>query len=62
MKLNYDIGYCQINSQHLDESLANIDLLNIEKNIEKAAKIYKYGVDYCCKEIKKSIRMFFKYV
>ncbi len=47
MKLNYDIGYCQINSQHLGKSLANIDLLNIEKNIEKAAKIYKYGVDYC---------------
>lgn len=47
MNLNYDIGYCQINSQHLDENLVNVDLLKIEKNIEKAALIYKYGVDYC---------------
>lgn len=47
MNLNYDIGYCQINSQHLNETLVNTDLLEIDKNIEKAANIYKYGVDVC---------------
>lgn len=47
MGLNYDIGYCQINSQHLHQKLANVDLLKIDRNIEKAAEIYKYGLEVC---------------
>lgn len=47
-KLNYDIGYCQINSQHLKaNNLENVDLLDVEKNIDMAAKIFKENVEYC---------------
>lgn len=46
--LNYDIGYCQINSQHLKaNNLENADLLNVETNIDMAAKIFKSNVEYC---------------
>lgn len=49
IKANYDIGYCQINSYHLKNGLTNSKLLDIEKNIMKAADIYSYGVNICKK-------------
>lgn len=46
--LNYDIGICQINKQHLKRlNLDNEDLLDPEINIDTAAKIYAYNVKYC---------------
>mgnify|MGYP003868684097 CR=1 FL=1 len=46
--LNYDIGICQINTQHLDRlQLDNEDLLDAQKNIEIAAKIYRYNLTQC---------------
>ncbi len=46
--LNYDIGICQINTVHLDRlELDNEDLLEDEKNIETAAKIYSSNLKTC---------------
>ncbi len=46
--LNYDIGICQINKQHLKRlNLDNEELLDRELNIDIAAKIYKYNLNKC---------------
>lgn len=46
--LDYDVGICQINKQHLDRlELDNEDLLDRETNIEIAAKIYRYNLKAC---------------
>ena len=48
MFLNYDVGMCQINKAHLDKfNLDNEDLLEEDKNIEIAAKIYNWNVRAC---------------
>lgn len=50
--MNYDIGVCQINSQHFKRfNLDNEDLLDRETNIMVAAKIYKANVIACNNEI-----------
>lgn len=46
--LSYDIGFCQINIQHLKRfKLSNEDLLNKEKNIEIATIIYSENLKTC---------------
>lgn len=46
--LNYDIGICQINEQHLQRlQLDNEHLLDAEKNIEIAARIYRFNLKEC---------------
>lgn len=46
--LNYDVGLCQINKSHFERmGLDNEDLLDEEKNIEAACKIYSYNVKAC---------------
>lgn len=46
--LNYDIGICQINTVHLNRlKLDNEDLLDDERNIEIAAKIYNWNLRAC---------------
>ena len=48
LRLNYDIGICQINKQHLKRlNLDNEELLDKELNIDIAAKIYKYNLEKC---------------
>lgn len=50
LNLSYDIGYCQINNQHLDKfDLDNEDLLDIETNIRIASKIH-YKNMLACKQ------------
>ncbi|MEA3553936.1 MAG: transglycosylase SLT domain-containing protein [Campylobacterota bacterium] len=57
--LNYDIGICQINKQHLDRlDLDNEDLLDRELNIDTAAKIYKYNLGKCNNEIVCALSMY----
>lgn len=54
--LSFDVGYCQINNQHFTKNnLESEDLLDIEKNIELSAKIYRYGVDRCIKANSKNL-------
>ena len=46
--LSYDVGVCQINTQHLDRNnLDNEDLLDDEINIELAAKILRHNLNLC---------------
>ena len=46
--LSYDVGVCQINTQHLEKNgLDNEDLLDDEINIELAAKILRYNLNLC---------------
>lgn len=46
--LNYDVGICQINKIHLDKyDIDNEDLLDEDKNIEIASKIYNWNVRRC---------------
>jgi len=46
--LNYDIGICQINKEHLNQyNLDNEDLLNDDINIDIATRIYKWCVKSC---------------
>lgn len=48
MLLNYDVGFCQINKQHLKTfNLSNEDLLDKEENITIAARIYKQNIVSC---------------
>lgn len=57
--LNYDIGICQVNSQHLDRfNLDNEDLLDIDTNIETAAKIYLYNMRACKNNIRCALSMY----
>jgi hypothetical protein len=57
--LNYDIGICQINSQHLDKfNIDNEDLLDDDINIEMAAKIYLYNVRQCKGRVKCALCMY----
>jgi soluble lytic murein transglycosylase-like protein len=57
--LNYDIGICQINSNHLKRlKLDNEELLDEEKNIEVAAKIYKYNLKACKNRIMCALSMY----
>lgn len=57
--LNYDIGMCQINKVHLDRlNLDNEDMLDEEKNIEIAAKIYKYNLRQCGNNIICALSMY----
>lgn len=46
--LNYDIGLCQINKQHLNKfEIDNEDLLDSEINIEIASKIHYLNMKAC---------------
>lgn len=46
--LNYDIGYCQINSQHLKRlKISNEDLLDKEMNMKIASDIYSWNLKHC---------------
>ena len=46
--LSYDIGFCQINNQHLKRfKISNEDLLNKEKNVEIATIIYSENLKIC---------------
>lgn len=57
--MNYDVGVCQINSQHFDRfDLDNEDLLDRETNIKIACKIYKYNVRACKGEIYCALSMY----
>ncbi len=57
--LNYDIGICQINKQHLSRlNLDNEDLLDRELNIDIAAKIYKYNLGRCSNKIICALSMY----
>ncbi len=57
--LNYDVGICQINKQHLDRlKLDNEDLLDRETNIEIAAKIYRYNLKICRGDIMCALSMY----
>ena len=57
--LNYDVGICQINKQHLDRlGLDNEDLLDRETNIEIAAKIYRYNIKKCRGNISCALSMY----
>jgi hypothetical protein len=48
LNLNYDIGICQINKQHLKKNnLDNEDLLDIRTNVRLATSIYKYNLKKC---------------
>lgn len=59
MLLNYDIGICQINKQHLDRlDLDNEELLDRELNIDIAAKIYKYNLGKCNNKIECALSMY----
>lgn len=57
--LNYDVGICQVNSQHLDRfNIDNEDLLDRETNIRIAAKIYNYNVRACKGDIICALSMY----
>ena len=57
--LNYDIGICQINKQHLDRlDLDNDELLDRELNIDTAARIYKYNLGKCDNKIVCALSMY----
>ncbi len=57
--LNYDIGICQINKQHLSRlNLDNEELLDREINIDIAAKIYKYNLKKCKNKIICALSMY----
>ena len=57
--LNYDIGICQINKQHLKRlHFDNEELLDRELNIDTAAKIYKYNLGKCHNEIICALSMY----
>jgi soluble lytic murein transglycosylase-like protein len=57
--LNYDVGICQINKQHLKRlKLDNEDLLDRETNIEIAAKIYRYNIKKCRGDIICALSMY----
>ena len=57
--LNYDIGICQINKIHLDRlDMDNEELLDIETNINIAAKIYLWNVRECKGNIKCALSMY----
>ncbi len=52
MGLNYDIGICQINKQHLKKfNLDNEDLLDIETNVSVASKIHYQNMIACKQDI-----------
>ncbi len=57
--LNYDIGICQINKQHLKRlKLDNEELLDREINIDIAAKIYQYNVKKCKGDVVCALSMY----
>jgi len=57
--LNYDVGICQINKQHLNRlKLDNEDLLDRETNIDIAARIYRYNLKVCRGNIMCALSMY----
>lgn len=59
LMLNYDVGLCQINKAHLSRmGLDNEDLLDPEKNIDAACKIYKWNVKKCKGDIMCALSMY----
>jgi len=59
LNLNYDIGLCQINKIHLKKNnLDNEDMLDFEKNIDMAARIYKYNVRVCKNDVVCALSMY----